>query len=123
MSPFPVTQIPSSLVPVSPPLSSTGKDTASIPSSSGSALSIIPEHWRPEVEDCLKNQCLTPTARDEITRTIVNVLFSRNSKPSRVDCDAAARKLILKYPCTKDDLGCGYVSALSVIYIYIYIIT
>ena len=96
------------------PSQSSVADTASVPSSAGSSVSVIPEHWRPEVEECLKQQCLTPKAIDEITRILVNVLFSRVPKPSRVDCDAIARKLILKYPCAKDDLGCGYV---SVIYI------
>ena len=92
------------------PTQSSVTDTASVASSAGSSISVIPEHWRPEVEECLKQQCLTPKARDEITRTLVNVLFSKVPKPSRVDCDAMARKLILKYPCAKDDLGCGYVS-------------
>ena len=92
------------------PSQSSVADTASVASSAGSSVSVIPEHWRPEVEECLKQQCLTPKARDEITRTLVNVLFSRVPRPSRVDCDAMARKLILKYPCAKDDLGCGYVS-------------
>ena len=64
------------------------------------------------MEECFKQQCLTPNARDEITCTLVNVLFSRVPKPSCVDCDAMARILTLKHPCAKDDLGCGYVSVI-----------
>lgn len=60
----------------------------------------------------MKQQGLTPNARDKITRTLVNVLSSRVPKPSCVDCDAMAQKLILKYPCAKDDLRCGYVSVI-----------
>ena len=79
-------------------------------SSMVSSLSVIPDHWRWEVEECFKAMSLTPPTRDEITRTLANVLFSRSQKPTWAECDDIARKLILKYPCTKDDLGCGYVS-------------
>ena len=33
-------------------------------------------------------------------RTVVSQLFARHSRP----------EIILKYPFTKDDMGCGYVS-------------
>ena len=71
---------------------------------------VIPSYWRPEVEECLRNKALTTNARNEIVRTVVNQLISRNSKPTRIDCEQLARKLILKYPFMKDKMGCGYVS-------------
>ena len=78
----------------------------------------IPDHWRPEVEDCLRKKCLTPNARQEIIRTVASQLFAKSQKPNRNDCDQVARQLILKYPFTKDDLGCGYVSSFVVIDCY-----
>ena len=74
-------------------------------------VSVIPDHWRPEIEECFKMKSLTPPARDEISRTLANILFYRSKKLTRADCADIARKLILKYPCTKDNLGCGYVSS------------
>ena len=76
----------------------------------------IPDHWRPEVEECLRKKCLTPNARQEIVRTVANQLFAKSQRPTRSDCDQVSRQLILKYPFTKDDLGCGYVSFLVVIH-------
>lgn len=70
----------------------------------------IPCHWRPEVEMCFSEKCLSDSARHEIIRTLVNLLFSRTKKPSKCDCEEVARKLIVKYPFVKDDLGNGYVS-------------
>ena len=75
---------------------------------------MIPQHWRPEVEECFRNQCLTASARNEIVRTLVSILFSKSSRPTRSDCEVMGRKMILKYPFTKDDLGCGYVSILII---------
>lgn len=46
----------------------------------------------------------------EIVRTLVNLLFARFAKPTRDQCEDFARKLIMKYPFVKDDLGNGYVS-------------
>ena len=40
----------------------------------------------------------------------MNQLFARASKPTRFQCEDLARKLILKYPFVKDDMGNGYVS-------------
>ena len=48
--------------------------------------------------------------RAEIVRVLVTSLFSRFTKPTRAQSAALARKLILKYPFMKDDLGNGYVS-------------
>ena len=65
----------------------------------------IPDHWHPEVAMCLDDKCLTSGVRNDIVRTLVNLLFSRFNKPSRFQYDDLARKLIMKYPCVKDDLG------------------
>ena len=99
------------LAAVQPSSQSSLSDKETVSSSAIPGLSLIPDCWRPEVEECFKMKSLTPDARDEITRTLGNVLFSKSRKPTRADCDDLARKLILKYPCTKDDLGSGYVSA------------
>ena len=86
------------------------------PSTPGSSVSNrshlleIPEHWRPEVEECIHNQSLEESARCEIVRTLVNLLFSRFIKPTREQCGSLTRQLILKYPFMKDDMGNGYVS-------------
>ena len=53
---------------------------------------------------------MTDSARNEIVRSLVNQLFARASKPTRAQCEELARKLILKYPFVKDDMGTGYVS-------------
>lgn len=79
-------------------------------SSASHSTQQIPDHWRPEVESCLKDEMLTPSARNEIIRTLVSQLFSRANKPSRGMCEEYARKLILRYPFLKDDMGNGYVS-------------
>lgn len=72
----------------------------------------IPNHWRPEVEECFTEKCLSDRARHEIVRTLVNLLFARVKKPVRSDCAHLARKLIMKHPFVKDDLGNGYVSCM-----------
>lgn len=72
----------------------------------------IPNHWRPEVDECLAEKSLSDSARHEIVRTLVNLLFARTTKPTRHDCEHLARKLIMKHPFLKDDLGNGYVSPL-----------
>ena len=71
---------------------------------------IFPTHWRPEVEHCLQEKCLSSSARSDMVRTLVNLLFTKSSKPSRDQCEKLARRIILKYPFAKDDLGNGYVS-------------
>lgn len=84
--------------------------------SSGGALrdpDEIPSRWCPEVEDCIMEHSLSDSARCEIVRALVNQLFARTRKPARVDCEHHARKLILKYPFMKDDMGNGYVSMKS----------
>ena len=69
-----------------------------------------PDHWRPVIEQCLADQCLTESACCDMMRTLVNQLFAKSSKPTREQCEQLARKLILKYPFFKDDMGNGYVS-------------
>lgn len=78
----------------------------------------IPGHWRPEVEGCIKKQGLSDSARSEIVRVLVTQLFVHSRKPSRVDCEQLARKLILKYPFMKDDMGNGYVSIIIIATLY-----
>lgn len=68
----------------------------------------LPTHWRPEVESCLRDQTFTDSARNDIVRTMVSLLFSKYPKPSRAQCEDLAKKLILKYPFSRDDLGNGY---------------
>ena len=70
----------------------------------------IPDHWRPEIEQCLEEKRLTDSARNDVVRTLVSQLFARSNKPNRYQCESLARRLILKYPFLKDDLGNGYVS-------------
>ena len=77
----------------------------------------IPDFWRPEVEECIQNQCLDDTARCEIVRTLVCLLFSRYGKVDRTHCGVLARQLILKYPFMKDDGGNGYVSVKTIMLI------
>lgn len=97
--------------PATTPNSGSTVSIFSSPSTSAARSDIvIPDHWRPEVENCLKEECLTDSARNEIVRSLVNQLFARASKPTRSQCEELARKLILKYPFVKDDMGTGYVS-------------
>lgn len=70
---------------------------------------VIPDHWRPEIEQCIEDMNFSDSARNEVVRTLVNLLFITSGKPSRDDCEQLARKLILVYPFAKDDLGNGYV--------------
>ena len=91
------------------PVTPTSVSSTSASSASKSGID-IPDHWRPEVELCLQDKCLSSGARNEIVRTLVNLLFARDTKPSRFQCEELARKLIMKYPFVKDDLGNGYVS-------------
>jgi hypothetical protein len=67
----------------------------------------VPSHWRPEIEECLLEKCLSDSARNEIVRTLVNLMFARMKKPARQNCEDFARKLIMKYPFL---MGNGYVS-------------
>jgi hypothetical protein len=91
--------------PVTP--ASVCSDSSSISSDSP----LIPSYWRPEVEYCIKEKMLTTSARCEIVRTLVSQLFARfGKKPTRAQCEDCSRRLIMKYPLFKDDMGNGYVS-------------
>ena len=48
----------------------------------------------------IREKNLNDSARDEIVRHLVNLLFSYSAKPTRADCDQLARKLILTYRMT-----------------------
>ena len=101
----------------SPPVSTPGSSsstTGSVVSTIGSSVSSIsdicvPEHWRLEVEQCIEEKFLTESARNEIVRTLVNVLFTKYRKPPKDALESIARKLIIVHPFMKDDLGNGYV--------------
>ena len=71
---------------------------------------VIPDNWRPEVMQSFKAKCITDSTRNEIIRVLANLLFSLSSKPGRHHCNEIAKKLVLKFPSTKDQLGNGYVS-------------
>lgn len=60
-------------------LSTTG---SSVSKSSRSCGFEIPEHWHPEVEECIRNQSLEESARCQIFRALVSLLFSRFAKPT-----------------------------------------
>ena len=94
---------------------STSSHTASQSSSTSGNLSSgnfeIPTHWQPETDSCIIKKDLTPECRSDIVRTLVTLMISKVSpRPSRTHCEQIARKLILKYPFMKDDIGFGYVS-------------
>ena len=101
----------------SPPVSTPGSSSStigSVVSTIGSSVSSIsdirvPEHWRPEVEQCIEEKFLTESARNKIVRTLVNVLFTKYRKPPKDALESIARKLIIVHPFMKDDLGNGYV--------------
>jgi len=77
---------------------------------------IIPENWRPEVMQSIRSRCLSDSAKNEMIRVLANLLFSLSSKPTRQQCDEMAKRLILKYPSTKDQLGNGYVRQYCIIF-------
>ena len=71
----------------------------------------IPSHWRPEVVKCIENKELTPEGRNFIIRNLVTLTMARvGPKITKNHCELVSRKLILKYPFMKDDIGNGYVS-------------
>ncbi len=71
---------------------------------------IIPTSWRPEIQDCIRDKMLNISARNEIVRTLVNILFTRYPSPTREQCASLARSLILQYGFMKDSQGTTYVS-------------
>ena len=97
-------QVPTEVLQQTPSRDITSPSTPVSLCSDSSSVSqntpLIPDHWRPE-------KLLTDSGRNEIVRTLVNQLFSRAKKPMRAQCDDCSRKLILKYPMFKDDMGNG----------------
>lgn len=57
----------------------------------------------------IRNRSISDSTRNEMVRVLANLLFSVSPKPTRQQCNEIAKKLILKYPATKDELGNGYV--------------
>lgn len=110
-----------SVAPICSPASAVGSDCSSIAlgtsvsvtSEDSAGVSEIPTLWKPDVNACIEKKILSDGARDEIVRRLVDILFSKHPKPTRDDCVALARKLILVYPWMKDHnngLGPSYVS-------------
>ena len=91
-------------------ISGSTSSSSSLEDSNSAPQLYIPDIWRPEVSQCLKKKELTDSARNDMIRTLVNILYSVSEKPTRSLCDELARKLILKYPAIKDEVGNGYVS-------------
>ena len=91
LSPLAQQQSTSGSIQLSPPTQqqspsgSTTTESTSIASSAaaGTDTVTIPNHWRPEVEDCLRKKCLTPVACQEMVRTVVSQLFARSQRPNR----------------------------------------
>ena len=62
---------------------------------------------------CIEDKKVTPRARKEIIQTLVTLLITKvGSNHNRSQCETVARRLILKYPFMRDDIGTGYVSIL-----------
>ena len=101
--------------PAESPPSSILSDSTNLSSCSRSDEINIPDHWRPEIEQCIKDKCFSASARKEIVRSLVSQLYSRSRKPTRHQCEDLARKFILKFPFAKDDLGNGYVSCVPIL--------
>ena len=99
--------------PFSPPMSSIlceGSISSASSTPSRSDKVEIPEHWREETQDCIEG-VMDDSSRSDIVRTLVTLLVARHGpRPGRYRCEEVARRLILKYPFMKDDLGSGYVS-------------
>ena len=93
--------------PFSPNSSSSIPSISSTSSTSNKDELVIPQHWQPEVEQCIKDKILSEQARNKIIQTMVNLLFTRSRKLCLYDCGSLAPILILVYPFMKDDLGNG----------------
>ena len=92
-------------------LAANGSQRCTSPTTPPDVASLwIPDSWRPEVTQAIKYKTFTDSARNEVVRSLVNLLFTVSSKPSRPHCDDLAKKFIMKYPSSKDELGKGYVS-------------
>ena len=106
-----VTSVPESPVSV---LSSADKGELSSPPSSDIESVKIPSKWRDDTLASITEKQLTPAARKEIVQTLVTLVISRfGSNPSTSQFETVARRLILKYPFMRDDIGTGYVSCIQ----------
>ena len=93
----------------SPSISRNTSYSSNLDDSNSAPKLHIPDTWRPEVSLCLKRKELTDSARNDMIRSLVGILFSVSQKPTRSQCDELAQKLILKYPAIKDEQENGYV--------------
>ena len=65
----------------------------------------IPDYWRQETKDCLDDGVLDDESREDMTCILVTLLVAKyGAKPDRSNCEELVRRLILKYPFTKDAL-------------------
>ena len=108
------------------PLSSTSQTEESASSFSSVTTPIrsekmkIPDFWREETQDCIENGIMDDKSRSDITRTLITLLTTKyGPRPGKNHCQQAARQLILKYPFMKDDLGSGYVSIFTYLFLFI----
>ncbi|XP_064382258.1 uncharacterized protein LOC135344490 isoform X1 [Halichondria panicea] len=83
-------------------------EASTMPRARDREILTIPTSWRPEIQDCITDEMLDISARNEIVRTLVNILFTCYSSPTRAQCSSLARRLILQYGFMKDDQGSGY---------------
>ena len=92
-------------------LSSTDKGEHASPKSPDVEPIEIPSKWRDDTLACISEKKLTPSARKEIVQTLVTLVISKfGSNPTKAQLEIVARRLILKYPFMRDDIGTGYVS-------------
>ena len=78
----------------------------------------MPDLWQEDTQACIDAKVLSPESRSDISRTLVTLVTAKyGPNPGKTKFDEVARKLILKYPFMKDDMGSGYVSRT---YIYIH---
>ena len=72
---------------------------------------IVPDLWQEDTQACIDAKVLSPESRSDISRTLVTLVTAKHGpNPGKTMFDEVARKLILKYPFMKDDMGSGYVS-------------
>ena len=96
---------------------SSSRDDRSVVSSSLSGHQsrsneiIVPDLWQEDTQACIDAKVLSPESRSDISRTLVTLVTAKHGpNPGKAKFDEVARKLILKYPFMKDDMGSGYVS-------------
>ena len=71
----------------------------------------MPDLWQEDTQACIDAKVLSPESRSDISRTLVTLVTAKHGPhPGKAMFDEVARKLILKYPFMKDDMGSGYVS-------------